>query len=137
MVELRDPNVFIPGPDATGLYNLYGVTPWKNLPLASGWSNVSGNATAQYRLTPGGRVVVKGLIQQTAILSIGATIATFPVGFRPSETRVVGLFLSSTLQLGTAKFFLSPAGVLSYQGTAIALTTIQVSLDQLEFDAEQ
>lgn len=110
---------------------------WVNLPLASGWSNVSGNATAQYRLTPGVRVTLKGMIQQTVALSTGATLATLPVGFRPLEQRTFFTTVKTSLSLGLQAIVLLPNGVLSYQGTSIVLTTIQISLEQLEWDAEQ
>lgn len=115
-------------------------TVWASLPLANGWANAGGtDATAQYRLTPGGRVVCKGLIQQTALLVVGALIATLPTGFRPLERRSlsVGINAAQLSAINVQRFYLLPNGQLTYQGTALNLALIQISLEQIEFDAEQ
>lgn len=137
-MDILAPRVRIPDAEPTKALDLYAVTPWKNLPLASGWSNVGGlDATAQYRLTPGGRVACKGLIQQTGLLALGGLIATFPVGFRPLERRSINIGLSVGTAVSIQKFFLLANGQLTYQGASLTLSTIQISLEPIEFDAEQ
>lgn len=135
MVEIRDTNVLIPGPDATGLYNLYAVTPWKNIPLGTGWSNVGGNyATAQYRVVAGGRVVLKGYIQKSVALSLGETILTMPV--KPAQIRVLGITsILSNNNVALQPFELRTTGEL-VSGTVVSLG-LKISLEQIEYDAEQ
>lgn len=138
-MEILAPRLKIPDNGSSNKYDLYAVTPWTNLTLGAGWSNVTGFAVAQYRLVPGGRVVVKGLVTKTAIISAGETIVPvggIPVKYRPAEVRVFFMGVSSTLSLGLQEFQVKPDGSITYQGVTISLTTVKVSLDSFEFDAE-
>lgn len=106
---------------------------WTTLPLATGWSVVANFATPAYRLVSGNRVVVKGCISRSGLLSAGDTIATFPAGFRPKEQRAfVGAVLGGTIGL-----VVKPTGELVYGGLTALTGVTQLSLDALEFDTEQ
>lgn len=138
-MEILAPRVKIPDNGSSNKYDLYGVTPWVNLPLATGWSNVANYATAQYRLLPGGRVALKGMISKTALISAGETIVAtggLPAGFRPAATRGLFMAVSSTLSIGLQEFQIKADGSIIYQGATISLTTVRVSLEAIEFDAE-
>lgn len=57
-------------------------TDWVLPTLGNGWVNVgSGNASAQYKIDPFGRVTIRGLIKSG---TINTTAFTLPVGYRPS-----------------------------------------------------
>lgn len=106
---------------------------WTVLPLATGWSVVSGFATPSYRVAPGGRVVVKGAISKSGLITQGDTIATFPVNFRPKEQRG----FSVPTAAGPITLVVKPTGEIIYGGSLNLSGAAQLSLDSIEFDAEQ
>lgn len=80
------------------------------MPLAGTWVNFSAAyPTAEYRLLNNGLVVCKGLIKSGGT----GTLATLPVGYRPSETHV---FMTVSFGNNPTRVDISAAGVL----TAIA-----------------
>ncbi|HEY9642770.1 MAG TPA: hypothetical protein V6C57_19940 [Coleofasciculaceae cyanobacterium] len=106
---------------------------WTVLPLATGWSVVSGFATPSYRVVPGGRVVAKGAISKSGLITQGDTIATFPVNFRPKEQR--GFTVPTAA--GPITLVVKPTGEIIYGGSLNLSGAAQLSLDSIEFDAEQ
>jgi len=65
--------------DVAALKTATAVTPWTNLTLLNGWTNVGGFGTAQYRKV-GDMVQLRGLVTGGAI---SAVIGNLSVGFRP------------------------------------------------------
>ena len=77
---------------------------WESLTLSASWVNYgSGYGSARYRKI-GNRVQVAGLIK-SGTTTVGTTIATLPVGFRPSSQEIYtahnGTSGARALQVGT------------------------------------
>ena len=91
--------------------------------FATGWSNSTGNPKLAFRIRESGVVDVAGVVDAS---SAGATVFTFPEGYRPDNTAYgVSAFFKST---GNAyPLSVSTAGVLSFP-PPLSLTSSGVAI---------
>lgn len=96
------------------------------LPLAAGWANLGGANRAATYYRAGGRVYLQGGIGYSS--GGNATIATLPVGFRPSGTAAF------TAEIFTSRggLTITSAGVIT-DGTFSALSKAALFLDAVSF----
>ncbi len=83
------------GESPPGTFSL--TTPLWTVPnLNSGWTSwgtgtSTGHTQAAYTITPGGTVMIKGMMQKATTVSNGETIFTLPVGLRPTAQLIYGV----------------------------------------------
>ncbi|MCV3215099.1 collagen-like protein, partial [Plectonema radiosum NIES-515] len=88
-----------------------GETPgtWQDLSLAMAWSNYgTGYDTPQIRKYTSGLIEVKGIIKKSIALVANETICTLPVGYRPSEIKLLATWASG----GTSRIQVEPGGAI-------------------------
>ncbi|MGG2024207.1 hypothetical protein AB1282_00215 [Gottfriedia sp. S16(2024)] len=109
------------------------TTAWTNLTLQNSWVNSGGTyPNASYRLNALGEVELRGSIKSGTVTS-GTTIATLPVGFRPTHDRNYVVYSTdgtnyvlSTIQImstGTIRLFSGGNVVLSLDSIPPIATT--------------
>lgn len=92
---------------------------WVDLPLFTNWANFgSPYARAQYSLTRGGTVILRGLVQQNGVFS---TISNMPVGTRPRKDEVLHTLGNG----GLYRVNITAAGVLTLDFTSSGIVTTQ------------
>ncbi len=88
---------------------------WNSLVYQNNWSDYgNGYATGAYTMTSAGVVVIKGLIKRAGTPVPGETIATLPVGYRPSEAIMFGTSTSTSGADATARIDINPNGSILY-----------------------
>ena len=102
---------------------------WTALPLSNLWVPYPGFSTPLYK-KENGIVYIKGLVKDGTI-TLNTTIATLPVGHRPSETMVL-----ATVQGGNtfARIDITNTGLIR---TGAVTSNSFLSLDGISFPAEQ
>lgn len=124
------------------------IPTWVDLTIPAGWQTSVGTQTkAQYRLSPFGKVSLRGWVQNTAVFSFAGTnniIATLPVGARPPGDLVFdveafevgnGLYGHARITVGAAdgtiRIVSSSDGRITSGGIGSG-----VYLNQIEFDTD-
>jgi len=103
---------------------------WEPLVLSDGWSNLEGGASrAAYSKTSAGIVVVKGVIKRTGTFTVGETVATLPIGFRPGGNIMFGGTASPNV---TSRIDVNTAGNIQL---SIGNSATWSSLDTIRFVA--
>lgn len=85
---------------------------WTDLPLSNGWTNPLLTMAAGYLKVSVGIVLFRGQISKLTRPTSGETIATLPVGFRPSSPR--RFLTGNTNSTSRPVLEISTAGVVSY-----------------------
>lgn len=106
---------------------------WSNLTFGAGWQGYQGGSTVygtgQYRKM-GDIVTLRGLVEtNSAIGTIGVTIGTLPVGFRPPYQSI---FNQQTSVTGISRIDVGVPGIINITGAAPA-TANWVSLNGISF----
>lgn len=101
---------------------------WQNLTLGTSIATATGGySTPSARLEGTDVVRIRGRISASAAVAIGATIATLPVGLRPTVVRALGVRASA----GALDMLIATTGVVTLSAGIASAST--VDLDGLSF----
>lgn len=107
---------------------------WSNLSLHANVSNYSPGVwqTAQYTITPEGRVIVRGFIAGSGLTS-GSTVATLPAGYTPTYANMFSLAGYTGSAIVSVPLEVTAAGILQLSGGLAGNPTTWLSLSGIEF----
>lgn len=132
--SVATPGQFLQGPFYLNLPTSDVSVAWTAVPtLQNSWANKSGYAAMQYKVSAGGTVTLRGVID-TGTKAAGTLITTLPVGARPPAKTVVNVTVTVDATSNSAgTVVIDTDGTVKVGGTALTASSY-ISFEGVEFD---